>query len=114
MKNKLIIIIALVMSNAGFACEVCKAKQPKGFENLTHGEGPQGNIDYFNIHWDKVAHTNVHEALFICIIYSYLINPNFKYALFFICTIKMSFHIISQYHFTSHCSNVLFMVCSRK
>ncbi|AOR27936.1 hypothetical protein FORMB_08850 [Formosa sp. Hel1_33_131] len=35
------------MSNAGFACEVCKAKQPKGFENLTHGEGPQGNIDYF-------------------------------------------------------------------
>ena len=65
----------------------------------------EGNIDYFNVHWDKVAHTNVHEALFICIIYSYLIiNPNFKYALFFICTIKMSFHIISQYHFTSHCS----------
>ena len=46
MKNRLLIIIALLISNAGFACEVCKAKQPKGFENLTHGEGPQGNIDY--------------------------------------------------------------------
>ena len=35
------------MSNISAACEVCKAKQPKGFENLTHGEGPQGNLDYF-------------------------------------------------------------------
>ena len=47
MKNKFFISIALLISELGFACELCKSKQPKGFENITHGEGPEGNLDYF-------------------------------------------------------------------
>lgn len=46
MKNKLFTIIALFISAASMACDLCKAKQPKGFENITHGEGPEGNLDY--------------------------------------------------------------------
>lgn len=28
------------------ACDVCKKQQPAGFENITHGAGPSGTIDY--------------------------------------------------------------------
>lgn len=28
------------------ACDVCKVKQPKVLQNITHGPGPQGNWDY--------------------------------------------------------------------
>ncbi|WP_346882650.1 hypothetical protein [uncultured Algibacter sp.] len=28
------------------ACPLCEKNQPKGFENITHGQGPEGNIDY--------------------------------------------------------------------
>jgi len=61
------------MSNAGYACEVCKAKQPKGFENLTHGEGPQGNIDYFIMY---SAILIVGYTLIMSV--KYLINPKEK------------------------------------
>jgi|TARA_B110000967_G_C18898265_1_gene572456 hypothetical protein len=73
MKNRLLIIFALLMSNAGYACEVCKAKQPKGFENLTHGEGPQGNIDYFIMY---SAILIVGYTLIMSV--KYLINPKEK------------------------------------
>lgn len=46
MKNKITIIIAFLISVASIACPLCESKQPKGFENITHGEGPQGNLDY--------------------------------------------------------------------
>ncbi len=29
------------------ACEVCKSQQPKGMADITHGLGPQGNLDYW-------------------------------------------------------------------
>ncbi|MGE0771935.1 MAG: hypothetical protein AB7K37_09515 [Cyclobacteriaceae bacterium] len=29
-----------------WACELCKKKQPKVLEDVTHGAGPQGNLDY--------------------------------------------------------------------
>ena len=61
------------MSNAGYACEVCKAKQPKGFENLTHGEGPQGNIDYLIMY---SAILIVGYTLIMSV--KYLINPKEK------------------------------------
>ena len=73
MKNRVLIIFALLMSNAGYACEVCKAKQPKGFENLTHGEGPQGNIDYFIMY---SAILIVGYTLIMSV--KYLINPKEK------------------------------------
>ncbi|MDX1363326.1 hypothetical protein [Arenibacter latericius] len=35
------------------ACDLCKEKQPKGLENITHGQGPTGNVDYI-ITWSAV------------------------------------------------------------
>ena len=46
MKKTIITILILAFHNAILACDLCKSHQPKGFENLTHGEGPQGNLDY--------------------------------------------------------------------
>jgi hypothetical protein len=46
MKNKSLTIPALFISAGTMACDLCKAKQPKGFENITHGEGPEGDLDY--------------------------------------------------------------------
>ncbi|WP_158860652.1 hypothetical protein [Lunatibacter salilacus] len=49
MRNLKSLLIALVISlyvPVSFACEVCKSNQPKVLENITHGQGPQGNIDY--------------------------------------------------------------------
>lgn len=36
-----------------FACPACKKNQPAGLENITHGSGPSGNLDYFII-WGAV------------------------------------------------------------
>ena len=46
MKSKVLTVIMLLMTSFLAACPVCEANQPKGLENITHGEGPQGNIDY--------------------------------------------------------------------
>ena len=36
-----------------WACDLCKKNQPKGFENITHGQGPTGNMDYI-ITWSAI------------------------------------------------------------
>ncbi len=46
MKTKISTLVLLLLSATTFACDLCKKNQPKGFENITHGNGPQGNIDY--------------------------------------------------------------------
>jgi len=46
MKNKITLLIALLIGAIGMACPVCKEQQPEGFENITHGQGPEGNMDY--------------------------------------------------------------------
>ncbi len=51
MKNKFMSLIILMFCfiNNSYAlalCDLCKANQPKGLEDVTHGEGPEGNIDY--------------------------------------------------------------------
>ena len=45
-KKTSLTLFTLLITIVGHACEICSAKQPKGFENITHGEGPEGNIDY--------------------------------------------------------------------
>ena len=47
--NKIFLSILLFIVSVGgaLACEVCKSKQPKGFEDITHGSGPGSNLDYF-------------------------------------------------------------------
>ena len=46
MKRVIITAFLFTVHHVIVACDLCKANQPKGFENLTHGEGPQGNVDY--------------------------------------------------------------------
>ena len=53
-----------------YACDLCKTNQPKGLENITHGTGPTGTIDYI-ITWAAVI--IVGFALFYSI--KFLINP---------------------------------------
>lgn len=52
------------------ACELCKKNQPKGLENITHGEGPSGNMDYI-ITWSAVVLVAI--TLFFSI--KYLVRP---------------------------------------
>ncbi|HET8736514.1 MAG TPA: hypothetical protein VFM69_07935 [Pricia sp.] len=52
------------------ACDLCKENQPKGLENITHGEGPSGNIDYI-ITWSAVILVAI--TLFFSV--KYLVRP---------------------------------------
>ena len=56
-------------------CPMCKSNQPKGFENITHGEGPEGNLDYIIMYGAIVI---VGYTLFMSI--KYLANPKEKQA----------------------------------
>jgi len=51
MKLKFLITVLVFFLGHQFAlaCEVCKKQQPAGFENITHGAGPSGAIDYIII-----------------------------------------------------------------
>lgn len=71
MKNIVCITAALFINAIATACDLCKAKQPKGFENITHGEGPEGNFDYVIM---LVALLIVGFTLIMSI--KYLIRPN--------------------------------------
>lgn len=55
---------------AAIACDVCQKNQPKVLENITHGVGPQGTLD-FVITWSAVV--IVVLTLFFSI--KYLIRP---------------------------------------
>lgn len=46
MKRKILTLVVLLISAVSFACPLCESKQPKGFENITHGQGPEGDMDY--------------------------------------------------------------------
>lgn len=52
------------------ACQVCKAEQPAGLENITHGPGPSGWIDYFIMYSASVI---VLITLYLSI--KYLVKP---------------------------------------
>lgn len=52
------------------ACPVCKDNQPKMLENITHGEGPAGYLDYV-ITWGAVVVVCI--TLYLSI--KLLINP---------------------------------------
>ncbi len=67
--NSLIFFLILDL-NMGYACDLCKKNQPKGLENVTHGTGPTGIIDYV-ITWSAIM--IVGFTLFYSI--KYLVNP---------------------------------------
>ncbi len=53
-----------------FACEVCQNKQPKVLQGVTHGTGPQGNLDYIII-WSAV----IVVAITFFLSVKYLVSP---------------------------------------
>ena len=72
MKRKFLIttLIYLIGQHIDFACDVCKKNQPAGFENITHGAGPSGTMDFIII---GVATVIVLFTLVLC--FKYLIKP---------------------------------------
>lgn len=65
-----ILTFILLLPFASVACEVCNNNQPKILKGITHGTGPQGNIDYIII-WSSVVIVAV--TLFLSL--KYLISP---------------------------------------
>lgn len=63
-------ILFFLGNQISWACDVCKKNQPAGFENITHGAGPSGTLDYIII-WVGVI--IVVATLFLSV--KYLIKP---------------------------------------
>jgi len=55
MKKLLILLTLFPFAGiyTALGCEVCKKNQPKVLENITHGAGPTGTLDYI-ITWSAV------------------------------------------------------------
>ncbi|CAL66370.1 hypothetical protein [Christiangramia forsetii] len=72
MKKITILLSAVFLLNSDYviACELCKKNQPKGFENITHGFGPSGTLDYIII-WSAIIIVGI--TLFLSV--KYLIKP---------------------------------------
>lgn len=70
MKKIIILLFLLCLRGSVYACEVCKAKQPAGLKDITHGTGPQGSADLFII-WGAVVIVGV--TLFLSV--KYLVKP---------------------------------------
>jgi hypothetical protein len=70
-KVTILTFFMLVAHQITFACELCKKNQPKGLENITHGTGPTGTLDYI-ITWSAIVIVSV--TLFYSV--KYLVKPN--------------------------------------
>ena len=46
MRSRITVVLFWFVSAVAFPCELCKKNQPKGFENITHGEGPGNGLDF--------------------------------------------------------------------
>ncbi len=46
-------VLFFLGNQLSWACDVCQKNQPAGFENITHGPGPSGMLDYIII-WTGV------------------------------------------------------------
>ncbi len=71
--KKVALITSLLVINSttwAWACTVCKSNQPKGLENITHGEGPSGVVDLV-IMWTAIVIVVI--TLFLSI--KYLVKP---------------------------------------
>jgi len=63
-------ILFLFVQQIGLACDVCKKNQPEILQNVTHGAGPSGTLDYIII-WSAIV--IVGFTLFFSI--KYLVKP---------------------------------------
>ena len=67
--KKTVITFTLIMYSfiQVFACELCKSQQPELLQDIAHGTGPQGTVDYI-ILWTAVvivSITFILSALFL-------------------------------------------------
>ncbi len=46
MKKLITLIVMTLPGLASFACPACEKQQPKLLQGITHGAGPDGNLDY--------------------------------------------------------------------
>lgn len=71
MKNLITTITLFLISFTSFACPTCEKAQPKFFRGITHGAGPESNLDYLIIGFTAII------VLYCgCITVSRLIKPN--------------------------------------
>lgn len=71
MKRILLIIGILILQGPVLlACDLCQKNQPEVLQDVTHGQGPQGQLDYI-ITWTAVAIVAV--VLFFSI--KFLVKP---------------------------------------
>ena len=46
MKKLITLILMILPGLSSFACPACEKQQPKLLKGITHGAGPDGNLDY--------------------------------------------------------------------
>lgn len=63
-------VLFFLGNKISWACDVCQKNQPAGFQNITHGPGPSGMVDYIII-WTGVI--IVAATLYLSL--KYLIRP---------------------------------------
>lgn len=73
MKVILTVFAAMLLSITSFACEVCEKRQPKFLSGISHGGGPEGNLDYIIV---SATAAIVIATLFYSI--KYLVSPDEK------------------------------------
>ena len=73
MKNVFAFIIFFLAHIGVYACDVCEKQQPKILRGITHGVGPQNNLDYLIV---SVASAIVVATLFFSI--KWLVSPGEK------------------------------------
>ncbi|MCM4167272.1 hypothetical protein KCTC52924_02853 [Arenibacter antarcticus] len=52
-KYLIILLLFFAYQPMMMACDLCKENQPKGLEDITHGRGPTGYVDYI-ITWSAL------------------------------------------------------------
>lgn len=68
--NTYIAILLFLVPFELLACELCQQKQPKALRGITHGTGPNGDIDYIII-WGAV----IIVAITLLLSIKYLVRP---------------------------------------
>ncbi|TNE78871.1 MAG: hypothetical protein EP332_12860 [Bacteroidetes bacterium] len=74
MKVLFTLILLTLSALTSLACEVCEKRQPSLTKGITHGEGPQNNLD-----WYIVVSMCVITLLTLFYFIKYLIKPELKH-----------------------------------
>jgi len=75
MQRLLTFLAAMLLAGTSLACDVCEKRQPKFLRGISHGGGPEGNLDYVIV-WATII--VVLATLYFSI--KYLVRPREKEA----------------------------------